>query len=387
MTTLRDHPLVVFADDWGRHPSSAQHLVSRLPRAWPTLWVQTVGTRRPALSWSDLRRAGEILRRRGGEGIEVPSDLRILRPRMSPFAPTGWTRRWNHRAMRNTIRAALAAEALPAPIVLTTLPLTADLVGDLGEALHVYYCVDDYASWPGGFGEPLRERERDLLAGVDGVVATSRALWETRQPRSGRRLYLPHGVDDTRFRPGLPEHPALRTLSRPRVGYVGLLDDRHDHDLWARLVAALPDVSFAVVGPRQVEPAWLDAPHVTVVDAVPYEEVPSVLGGLDVAVLPYRVDGAGASINPLKGKEILAAGVPLVASPLPELTTWPDVARLAGPGDFVDAVRSALAEASDPDPGRAQRVRQFVAGESWDGKARELAACLDGWLEETVAHG
>lgn len=378
---------MVFADDWGRHPSSAQHLVSRMPRAWPTLWVQTVGTRRPTLSWSDARRAVQILRGPRGEAAPTPDDLRILRPRMSPFAPQGWTRRWNRRSMRACIREALRREDLPPPIVLTTLPLTADLVGELGEVLHVYYCVDDYASWPGGYGEPLRQRERDLLDAVDGVVATSRSLVESRRPRSGRSAYLPHGVDETRFRPGLEEHPALADLPRPRIGYVGLLDDRHDHALWSELVASLPDARFVVVGPRQVTPAWLDAPQVTVLDAVPYEEVPAVLAGLDVAVLPYHVDGAGASINPLKGKEILASGVPLVASPLPELTTWPDVARLAAPEGFVDAVRAALSERDHPDPGRAERVATFVAGESWDGKARQLEGWMDAWLEEKGAHG
>ena len=107
---LGDCTFVVFADDFGRHPSSAQHLLNHLDRR-DLIWVNTVGLRRPTLSVADLRRAGGILTRwlrpSPSEPDAPPRDSRgevhVISPFMSPGPPEGAHRLLNRWSLRRTL--------------------------------------------------------------------------------------------------------------------------------------------------------------------------------------------------------------------------------------------------------------------------------------------
>ncbi|HMB69540.1 MAG TPA: glycosyltransferase family 1 protein, partial [bacterium] len=107
---ITDRSFVVFADDWGRHPSSCQHLFRRLAPRNRVLWVNTVGTRTPTLSRADLGRAVGKLREwsRPSGPPEQGLPVEVLRPVMSPFA--GWSplRRWNASSILRAVRDGLA---------------------------------------------------------------------------------------------------------------------------------------------------------------------------------------------------------------------------------------------------------------------------------------
>jgi len=96
--------------------------------------------------------------------------------------------------------------------------------------------------------------------------------------------------------------------------------------------------------------------------AVPEADMPAFVGGLDVCLIPYRVEGANLGINPLKLYQSLAAGRPVVATPLPAVQPFRDVVACAtSPVEFMAAVAAALST-SDDDAGvraRQQRVRAF----------------------------
>src|SRR5262245_1201758 len=122
--------LIVFSDDWGRHPSSCQHLVRHLLPRYPTLWVNTVGTRRPTLSIADLKRvAGKVFKSMPAPAA-MPGNLEVISPRMWPGFRSGWQRRFNAKQMTKAIHAKLGPRKLDERrIAITTLPITADLVG------------------------------------------------------------------------------------------------------------------------------------------------------------------------------------------------------------------------------------------------------------------
>src|SRR5436309_6820677 len=122
---------IVFADDWGRHPSSCQHLFRRLLPRHRTLWVNTIGMRRPRLDLATLRRGLEKLlhwgRRPSGPERELPPNLSVSNPRMWPWFSTPLDRRLNRWVLARHLRR--LARQLPAPpVVVTTVPVVADLV-------------------------------------------------------------------------------------------------------------------------------------------------------------------------------------------------------------------------------------------------------------------
>src|ERR1700752_2182216 len=91
-------PLLVFSDDWGRHPSSCQHLIRHLLPEVPVLWVNTIGMRRPRLDLATARRGLEKFGQWFGprpKSETLPPGLTVLSPRMWPGFRTGFERRLN----------------------------------------------------------------------------------------------------------------------------------------------------------------------------------------------------------------------------------------------------------------------------------------------------
>lgn len=212
------------------------------------------------------------------------------------------------------------------------------------------------------------ELQRAVLAQADAVVATSdevrRRLGDTGLPT----LVLPNGVDIARFTAAADDAP------RPDVCvYVGALDGRFD---WARLTAwaaALPAVRFRVAGPDPSPSAPLPA-NVELLGAVPYDQLPSLLHGARVGLLPLSEDPLNAGRSPMKRYEYLAAGLAVVSRETPELRPDPAAGLFTyrGDTDGETALRAALAH---PSPNAAGSARART--ESWDAKAEELLAFLD----------
>ncbi len=375
---IRGQTFVVFSDDWGRHPSSCQHLFARIAPHNHVLWVNTVGTRTPTLSRADLARAAGKLKEwtvgdRGDTGHDSPdTPVEVLRPFMTPFDRWRPFRRMNARLLTKAVLDALRIRGYRDPILVTTIPNASSLVGKIGEAASVYYCVDEFSEWPGADRTAMLEMEAELLAEVDLVVATAETLFEVKSAAHPRVRLLKHGVDWESFRAGAGTAPeALRRIEGPVVGFTGLADARVDVALVDALAGSMPDVTFAFVGPRQLPPGPLDErENVRFLPAVAYADVPAVVRAFDVAVLPYVENTLTERINPLKLREFLASGKPIVATPLPEIRPYLGWVRGArGVDEWTRAIRDALAEGGARGDERSGSVRE----ESWEAKAEEFS--------------
>jgi hypothetical protein len=205
--------IVVFSDDWGRHPSSCQHLVRNLLDRYPVLWVNTIGTRAPRLDTQTLKRAGEKLLQWGstrlgkrnpqaagntaGQSTAVAPkqrNLTVVNPKMWPWFGSDRDRRLNRWLLSKQLSPLI--EQLPKPVVaLTTLPITADLPKTLPVARWVYYCVDDFSQWPGLDGDTLRRMDHDMIQRADSLVAVSENLQKMIANDGRSSALLTHGVD------------------------------------------------------------------------------------------------------------------------------------------------------------------------------------------------
>src|SRR4051794_17365982 len=209
--------LLVFADDWGRHPSSCQHLIGHLLDRYQVFWVNTIGTRRPRLNLATVSRGLEKLahwmspagkRESPGARAGRHPHLRVLNPRMWPSFGSSLERRINRELLVRHLSPVLAG--LPEPAVaVTNIPIVADLVGHLPVRRWVYYCVDDFAEWPGLDGGTLRKMEAELVVKVDALIAVSETLREKLE-RIRRPVHLlTHGVDLDHWQREVPGDESL----------------------------------------------------------------------------------------------------------------------------------------------------------------------------------
>ena len=371
-------PLLVFADDWGRHPSSCQHLVRHLLPHHHVDWVNTIGTRTPRFDRATLQRAlekaGHWLRpSRSAPPEPLPGNLTVHNPRMWPWFTRDRDRRLNRRLLLRALVPVVRALPEP-PIAVTTLPIVADLIGMLPVRRWVYYCVDDFSLWPGLDQKALGTLEEVVLQRADVLIAVSETL-QARLAARGRTTHLlTHGIDGEFWAgPGTPLPPeTLAGLERPLIVFWGVTDRRMDTALVRRLGSELTQGTVLLVGPADdPDPLLLRLPRVVRRPPLPFGKLPALAREAAVLVMPYADLPVTRAIQPLKLKEYLATGRPVVTRRLPATETWGDCLDLIDtPEEFSAAVQRRLREGVSEEQ-RAARAR--LSGEGWDEKARLFA--------------
>ena len=376
--------LLIFSDDWGRHRSSCQHLTARLLGRHDVIWVNTIGLRPPKFDRATIMRGLEKLRDWTGiraldRGKAPPLDsrLQVLNPKMWPWFGSAFDRRINREMLLRQLSPIVTNLPTP-PIVISTVPIIADLIGRLAVARWIYYCVDDFGVWPGLDQNALRRIEGPLIERADVLIAASAAL-QRKFAAMGRSAHLlTHGVDLgmwTASDKGTASLPGLDGLPRPLLVFWGLVDRRLDLAFLARLCNDLKEGTVVLVGPESdPEPAITRLPRLVRLPAMAYMELPRLAREADVLVMPYADLPVTRMIQPLKLAEYLATGKPVVARDLPANRPWSDALDLAdSPAAFSEAVRTRLATGLL----ESQRsARERLIAESWDAKAESF----EGWV-------
>lgn len=262
------------------------------------------------------------------------------------------------------------------------------LIGQLGESLTCYHCTDDHAGYAKALGidhRGLAEGEARLVRAVDVVFATSRPLYEKHAKLNPHTYLMPNVADVERFLPiaegRVTIAPELLRLPRPIAGFVGAVSSyKVDMELVAETARALPRWSFVFVGPVGLGDGTRpsDLPHLPNVHYLgqrAYELLPSYVAGFDVCLIPYRLNDYTSGVFPLKFWEYLAAGKPVVTTPLPSLADYYQYVQVvSGPGDFADALQSAFRSGEDA-TGIQSRLT-VAAGHSWKARAAEMVQVL-----------
>ncbi len=246
-------------------------------------------------------------------------------------------------------------------------PLALGLAQALRPALMVYDVMDDLAAFR--FADPaLVLRQRQTLREADLVFTGGRSLHRKVVERRPEATHcFPSGVAPDHYAPAISARVARSPSARPVAGYVGVIDERLDLDLLASLAEELPDWDLRMVGPViKVDPALLpQAPNLSYLGPRAYDQLPGVMAGFDVALMPFALNEATQAISPTKTLEYLAAGLPVVSTRVPDVVAdHADVVDLRqnGPG-FAQACRRSL-------QGRGQtwrnRVEVALADQHWD---------------------
>lgn len=365
--------LIVFGEDYGAHPSSTQHLVRHLAEDRRVLWVNSIGLRRPRLGLRDLSRAAGKLAaafrpREAGPRAPFP----VVQPLAIPMAQTRAARALNRALIGRAVRGAAGRAGLGRRVVWASLPSAVHALGALEEDAVVYYCGDDFSALAGVDHESAERMERELVDRADLVLAASPAL-AARFPAHKTRL-LPHGVDPGLFAEPAPRAPDL-PADAPVAGFYGALAAWIDLDLVAATARLLPQWRFLMIGPVQADVAPLRGlPNVVLAGPRPHAALPGYAQHWTAGIIPFRDTAQIRACNPLKLREYLAAGRPVVATPFPALAPYAaEVAAARDAAGFAAALEAARAE----QPGRAAARRALVEGESWAARASAARAWID----------
>ncbi|HET7504226.1 MAG TPA: glycosyltransferase [Kofleriaceae bacterium] len=369
-------PIVAFAKDWHEDPTSNHHVLRELARTRRVLWLNSLATRTPSLSSG--RDLGKIRRKlaefaRGPQNVE--NDLWVTTPLVLPLPGSAAARAINRQILRATIRALRLRLGIRDFQLWTFLPNTADYVGTLGEQLAVYYCVDEWSMFSYLDRAQTVAAERRLLERVDAVFAINHALADAKRAINQTTFVSPHGVDHALFAraldPALAVPPDLAALPAPRIGFYGTLRDWVDLELIAEMARARPAWSIALIGQALGDVSALRGlANVHLLGQKRHDELPAYCKGFDVGMIPYRIDERMTFVNPLKMREYLSAGVPVVSTPVPEVVRYAHLCRIAEtPPQFVAAVEAALAEQGPA----ARRARSdAMIQETWSARVADV---------------
>jgi len=377
-----DTPFVVFGDDWGRYPSTMQHVFRHVAARYPVIWVNGIGHRVPQLNWRDLKRGWEKIIRTSGQAPAAPAvvdlggraPMAIIEPRVLPWHHWSWVHGFNTSSLLRSIRGALRHHGLIRPPVLVTgSPPSDGIIGQLGERASIYFVLDDFLNFPTYTASMLAPLERRLLDRIDLVVATAASLTRSKFPRSGRAEHLPQGVNYEHFSRPRPVPADLAAIPGPRIGFAGSVSTQCDVGLIAELADRFPSASVVLVGPIGLDEEGLRPlrrPNIHLLGVRPYADLPAYVQHFDVGIIPYVISAWTVAVDPLKLLEYLAAGLPVVTTAIPEAAKYASHVTIAAEHDqFVAGVRAALAE--DRTTAR-ERGQALARQHTWERRADRL---------------
>jgi glycosyltransferase involved in cell wall biosynthesis len=369
---LRGRDILCFSHDWTGDPLSKTHIMRLLARENRVLWINSIGYRTPSVaSKSDLGRAFKKLKAATTPIREVEKNIFVFNPIAMPLYGK-IAQVMNQRLLQFQVRKAMRKLRFKRPLNWVFNPAAAVIAGKLGEEQLIYYCVDEYSAFSGVSVERMSALEEILLRRADLVIVSADKLFASRARVNHNTILVRHGVDYDHFRKALDPATAvpgeIANLPRPVIGFFGLIADWVDVELMCHTAKHFSSGSLVLLGKETTDVSELrKLPNVHLFGRKPYEQLPNYAKGFDVALNPFRINTLTLNANPLKVREYLAAGLPVVATPIPEVEVLGQCHIAGTPERFVREIELAL---EDPGPSLARSL--IIRNESWQSRLEEI---------------
>jgi glycosyltransferase involved in cell wall biosynthesis len=321
---------------------------------------------------------------RGARQVDGARPDVVIPPRVIPWHQFPVVQAINGRWLARAILSATAPifGGRP-PIVISSSPVAAYAMPHLPHAAVVYFCLDEYAAMDGVDPAIVLPAERRMLEIADLVLVTASTMLATKVPASGAIQHLPQGVNYEHFAAEGPVDPAVAALPHPRLGFSGTIEPRLDLPILGALADRFPEGSVILVGePRMSLGALGERRNVVVLPRREYRDLPATLRGFDVGLIPYTLSDWTRAVDPLKLLEYLAAGLPVVSTPLPEVLRHAPPVLIGGEDGAgfaaatVDAVRQGASE--------AEARRRYAARHAWERRAETFSSLIDALVARNV---
>ena len=378
----KDISVICFGgEDWWYHNRGHvdMQLMRHFARIGTALYVNSIVMQKPTLnknigggkSFSQklFRKTKSIVR-----GLQKIDDrFWVYSPFTLPVHHLAWARPLNEILLRNQMYHVSQKLDLDNPIVWVACPAACDTAIKLKKRLLVYQRTDRYEEYPNVEGDVIKNYDLKLKAAADVTIFANRMLFDEETHQCKKAFYLDHGVDYDAFStaeqdPYIPEE--IANIPKPIVGFFGSIHNHtSDIALVERVAELLPNMSFVFVGRVAVDVSGLrNKKNTWLLGQKPYEQIPHYGKCFDVTIMPWRQNRWIEGCNPIKLKEYLALGKPVVSTPFPELQKYLDVVLVAKkPEEFAECIKKALKE------NKTEKIlarQKKVENASWDNKAR-----------------
>jgi glycosyltransferase involved in cell wall biosynthesis len=372
---LQGYSVIYFGNDWfAENRTSSHHIARRLSTILPVLYIETPGIRAPQSNARDFRKLWRKLRAALAPPHKVHDQLYVKTIPQIPFRKLPLVNSLNRAVSRWLTRREARKLGFGRRLSWFVTPHPGALAKHVGEVLTIYYCIDDYASYPGMDPVAIQALDDELTRVADIVFVAPAGLVEAKRALNREVRYSPHGVDFSLFAqasdPATELAPQAQGLRHPVIGYFGTVGEWMDYELVAFLARSRPEWTFLFVGYAAANVDVLsEYPNVVLAGPQRYEELPRWAKAFDVAIYPQRVNRQIKHSNPLKLREYLATGKPVVSVTTPETVKFADTVYLAdNPESYLAAIERALTE----DTAELRRKRMdAVRPQSWDGRFQE----------------
>jgi len=373
---LRGRDIVCFPQDWTGDPLSKTHIMRILARENRILWVNSIGLRAPTISKADFSRSLEKITNAIKPVEEVEPNLFVMNPLTIPAYGLSAMKAVNRTSLLWQIRRTMKKLGFKRPVNYTFLPSAALLAKRLDEDYLIYHCVDEYAAFSDISADAILALEKDLMEKADLVVVSAEKLLDDKKEFNENTHLLRHGTDWRHFRTALDAELAIPAdvaeLPRPIIGFHGLLADWIDYDLLAKIAGRFSQGSVVLIGKITADAEAAaknlgEMANVHFLGRKPYAELPAYCKAFDVALNPFAINDLTLAANPLKVREYLAAGLPVVSTDIPEVRILDDCLIGRDHADFITKVETVLES-----PRNREAVSDAIAHESWDAKIDEL---------------
>lgn len=352
---------------WQRH----QHLLTRFPKEWNIVFVET------SFALLALTDPFKVFPRKLAPNIRAVA-LPII-PYIDRYSSV--LRTINKYLIILWTRLFMWYYEIREPVLMMYEPRYAYVVGRLNERLVYHEVVDErtefaeFAQWKCGLLDMLAEKS-------DVVVATSQLLYDTLAERRKRKLYMiGNGVELEHFvkaRGPLDVPDDIKDITGPIIGYVGAIAEWFDFVLLKNLLKERPGFSFVLIGPvlngarKKVNSMQRVYPNLHVLGKRDYGILPNYLKAMDVCLIPFRITPLTRAVNPNKLYEYLAAGKPVVSTPLEEVKGFTGTVYVAETNDdFLLCIEKALSDEHD-----TKASLQIAQENTWDEKAKEVVSLI-----------
>lgn len=308
----------------------------------------------------------------------------VMSPLAIPAYKTERQRRLSAALVRMQVRAVMKWIGMKNPDVFLTVPTAWPVVERIPHRKLLYNRSDKHSEFKEADQNLIRSLELALFEQSDHVLYVNSTLREDEREHTADNAYLlDHGVDLELFDSNrFPEEPAdLANIPHPRIGFFGSLRPHLvDFELLVKVAKALPEAHLVLVGdPQASTEALRQQPNIHLLGMRPYEAVPSYGAHFDVALMPYLQNDWIRCCNPIKLKEYLALGVPVVSTDFPQARLFEPEVQIGATADaYIAEIRRAL----ESPPATAAQLRARVADDTWDRKTRELLDLIDGTRTE-----
>lgn len=354
--------LVVFSHlRWNFVYQRPQHLLSRLAQQWRVIFIEE-----PMLKagHNDLER------------FDPAENVQVWRPHVTGDAPGFHD---DHLpALQRMVGDAMAEERVSDYWVWFYTPMALPLATELAPRGVVYDCMDELTLFKHA-PRQLVQRENALFKMADLVFTGGRSLYNAKRHRHPDVHCFPSSVDAQHFS-AAQEHPLLKGVARPRLGYCGVIDERVNLELIDGMAQRHPEWQIVMVGPVvKIDPASLPRhSNIHWLGQQSYDDLPGLISGWDVCLLPFALNESTRFISPTKTLEYMACGRPSVSTSIRDVVEpYGHVVSIADTVDeYVTACEAILSRSAQEQAGHAKALAQIVSRTSWDATANEMGQLI-----------